>query len=58
MLPNIKLIGIGGGGGNTLSRIAKYSLKGVEKIALNTDAQELKLVNVNKKWGWLWFWNF
>lgn len=49
MLPKIKIIGIGGAGGNTLSRIANYPLKGVEKIAVNTDAQELIKVKSAKK---------
>lgn len=38
---NIKVMGVGGGGGNALNRMIKSSLKGVEFIAVNTDAQAL-----------------
>ena len=38
---NIKVMGIGGGGGNALNRMIKAGLKGVEFIAVNTDAQAL-----------------
>jgi len=37
----IKVIGIGGGGGNALNRMIKSSIKGIEFVALNTDAQAL-----------------
>ncbi len=37
----IKVFGIGGGGGNTLSRMKELGIKGAEMIALNTDAQDL-----------------
>lgn len=38
----IKVIGIGGAGGNTVSRLVKNSLKGVEFFAVNSDIQSLK----------------
>jgi cell division protein FtsZ len=38
----IKVIGIGGGGGNAVNTMISYKLKGVEFIAANTDAQALK----------------
>jgi len=38
---NIKVIGIGGGGGNASNRMIKAGLKGIEFIAINTDAQAL-----------------
>jgi cell division protein FtsZ len=38
---NIKVMGIGGGGSNALNRMIKAGLKGVEFIAVNTDAQAL-----------------
>ena len=38
---NIKVMGVGGGGGNALNRMIKSGLKGVEFIAVNTDAQAL-----------------
>lgn len=37
----IKVIGVGGGGGNALSRMIKSNVKGIEFIAVNTDAQAL-----------------
>jgi cell division protein FtsZ len=45
----IKVIGIGGGGNNTLSRIHEIGIKGGEMIAMNTDAQDLLYANADKK---------
>jgi cell division protein FtsZ len=45
----IKVIGIGGGGNNTLSRIYEIGIKGGEMIAMNTDAQDLLYANADKK---------
>ena len=42
----IKVFGVGGGGGNVLKRLAESGLKGVELIAVNTDATALSLLNV------------
>ena len=39
---NIKVIGVGGGGGNALNRMIEDNLKGVEFIAINTDKQALE----------------
>jgi len=39
---NIKVIGIGGGGGNAINRMVSSDIKGVEFIAANTDAQALR----------------
>jgi cell division protein FtsZ len=39
----IKVIGVGGGGGNAVNRMIQAQLKGVEFIAANTDVQALKL---------------
>ncbi|HOE15199.1 MAG TPA: hypothetical protein PLH82_00595 [Candidatus Paceibacterota bacterium] len=49
--PNIKIkiIGIGGGGGNILTRMYKRKVDGVEFIALNTDAQALHFTKADKK---------
>ena len=38
----IKVIGIGGGGGNAVNTMISYDLKGVEFVTANTDAQALK----------------
>ncbi|MCC5926620.1 MAG: cell division protein FtsZ [Bacteroidetes bacterium] len=38
----IKVIGVGGGGGNAITNMIKKGLNNVEYIALNTDAQALK----------------
>lgn len=45
----IKVVGIGGGGNNTLSRIHDIGIKGGEMIAMNTDAQDLLYTNSDKK---------
>lgn len=46
---NIKVIGIGGGGNNAVNRMIDAGLKGVEFIAINTDAQALYLSKADKK---------
>jgi len=38
----IKVIGVGGGGGNAVSTMISAGLTGVEFIAMNTDAQDLR----------------
>ncbi len=38
---NIKVVGVGGGGGNAVNRMIRSGLKGVEFVAINTDAQVL-----------------
>ena len=38
----IKVVGVGGGGGNAISRMIASGLQGVEYIAINTDLQALK----------------
>jgi len=48
-LPKIKVIGVGGSGSNTVSRMLKCKIKGVDFIAVNTDAQDLRKVRVNVK---------
>ncbi|MBU0894392.1 MAG: cell division protein FtsZ [Nanoarchaeota archaeon] len=45
----IKVIGVGGGGGNSLSRMREIGIKGGELIAINTDAQDLLYVNADHK---------
>jgi len=41
--PNIKVIGVGGGGGSAVNRMIENEVQGVEFVAMNTDAQVLKL---------------
>jgi len=45
----IKVIGVGGAGGNTVSRMREIGIKGGEIIAINTDAQDLLYANADKK---------
>jgi len=45
----IKVIGIGGGGNNSLSRMKEIGIKGGELIAVNTDAQDLLYANADQK---------
>ncbi|MBA7494850.1 Cell division protein FtsZ [subsurface metagenome] len=45
----IKVIGVGGGGGNSLSRMREIGIKGGELIAVNTDAQDLLYTNADQK---------
>jgi len=37
----IKVVGVGGSGGNAISRMMESKLKGVEFVAINTDSQDL-----------------
>ncbi len=41
--PVIKVIGVGGGGGSAINRMIENDVQGVEFIAMNTDAQVLRL---------------
>lgn len=45
----IKVFGVGGGGGNTLSRMREIGIKGAEMISINTDAQDLLYTNADAK---------
>ncbi len=45
----IKVIGIGGGGGNSLSRMKEIGIKGAELIAVNADAQDLLYAKADRK---------
>ena len=45
----IKVVGCGGGGNNTINRISEVGIKGIETIAINTDAQDLLYTTANKK---------
>ncbi len=40
-ITNIKVIGVGGGGGNAVNRMVESGMRGIEFIAMNTDQQVL-----------------
>lgn len=44
----IKVIGVGGGGGNAVNHMAQHNIEGVEFICANTDAQALMNSRANK----------
>jgi cell division protein FtsZ len=46
---NVKVIGLGGGGGHAVSRMARNFFKGVDFIAINTDHQDLDHCSVRHK---------
>lgn len=46
---DIKIIGVGGGGCNTIDRMAAEGLQGATLIAANTDAQHLLTVHAQRK---------
>jgi cell division protein FtsZ len=46
---NIKVVGVGGAGGNAINRMIASDLKGVEFIAVNTDAQVLEQNRAEKR---------
>ena len=48
-LAKIKVIGIGGGGGNAINSMVETGVKGVEFIAANTDLQVLNTSKADKK---------
>ena len=41
--PIIKVVGVGGGGGNAINRMIENDVKGVDFISINTDSQVLRL---------------
>ncbi len=45
----IKVVGCGGGGNNTIDRMTEVGIKGVETIAINTDAQDLLYTSADRK---------
>ena len=45
----IKVIGVGGAGGNAISRMAACKIQGVELIAINCDAQDLQKSKAHQK---------
>ncbi len=47
----IKVVGVGGGGSNAVSRMVDAGLRGVEFVAVNTDAQALQACDADVKIG-------
>ncbi|MFA5755336.1 MAG: cell division protein FtsZ [Candidatus Paceibacterota bacterium] len=45
----IKVVGIGGSGSNTIDRLTRTKIKGVDLISINTDIQDLKKKNAHIK---------
>ena len=45
----IKVVGVGGAGNNTISRMSEIGIVGAETIAMNTDAQDLLYTNATAK---------
>jgi cell division protein FtsZ len=45
----IRVVGVGGGGNNTINRISEVGIFGAETIAINTDAQDLLYTSADKK---------
>ncbi len=48
-ITRIKVIGVGGSGSNTVTRMMKYNIEGVELVAVNTDLQDLKKTKAHRK---------
>ena len=48
-LAEIKVVGVGGGGVNAVNRMIETGLRGVEFVAINTDAQALLMSEANVK---------
>ncbi len=47
--PRILVLGIGGAGGNAINAMIESGMQGVEFVAVNTDAQDLKMSKANAK---------
>ncbi|AJF60000.1 MAG: cell division protein FtsZ [Candidatus Diapherotrites archaeon] len=45
----IRVIGVGGGGGNTITRMSEIGVSGAETYAINTDAQDLLKAKADRK---------
>ncbi|MBI3638302.1 cell division protein FtsZ [Candidatus Wolfebacteria bacterium] len=48
-LAKIRVVGIGGGGSNAISRMSEVFPRGIDLIAMNTDVQDLMNANARKK---------
>lgn len=49
VVANIKVVGVGGGGGNAVNRMIDSGMKGVEFISVNTDEQALRRSKASHK---------
>ena len=49
MITKIKVVGVGGSGGNAISRMKKSKIQGVTLVAVNSDAQDLKKIRADQK---------
>jgi len=47
--PRILVLGVGGAGGNAINSMIESGMQGVEFVAVNTDAQDLKMNNAQAK---------
>ena len=47
--PRILVLGVGGAGGNAINAMIDAGLQGVEFVAVNTDAQDLKMNKADAK---------
>jgi len=45
----IKVVGVGGAGGKAVTRMVQSRLRGIEFVAINTDAQDLHHASAQKK---------
>jgi len=45
----IKVVGCGGGGSNTIERLAETGVEGAQLLAMNTDAQHLLHINADRR---------
>ena len=45
----IKVVGVGGGGSNAVNRMIEEGIRGVEFVAINTDAQALAISDADIK---------
>ena len=47
--PRILVLGVGGAGGNAINAMIEAGMEGVEFVAVNTDAQDLKMSKAHAK---------
>ena len=47
--PRILVLGVGGAGGNAINAMIDAGMQGVEFVAVNTDAQDLKMSKADAK---------